>query len=197
MRVISGAAKGRQLRTVQGREIRPTADRVRESLFNILAPRVVEADFLDLFAGSGAVGIEALSRGARSCVFVELVTSHLAVVAANLKATGLIDKADLLRRDARAAVRDLARRGRRFHLIFIDPPYAQGLAAEALQAIAAEGLLGTGGWAICEHHRKDALPEQFPGSAIAGGLHKFRELVFGETVLSLYRESNPNGGQMG
>lgn len=188
MRVITGTAKGRPLATVKGREVRPTADRVKESLFNVLGPRVVDAEFLDLFAGSGAVGIEALSRGARRTVFVDLATQHLKVVEQNLAATGLGAGAELLRRDARAAVADLGRRGRRFDLIFVDPPYGQGLVDEALEAIAAHGLLSDGGWVICEHHKKDAVPT---AAGEAGGLTKFRELFFGEIIISLYEQTVP------
>lgn len=189
MRVITGSAKGRPLKTVKGRDIRPTADRVKESLFNVIGPRVAEAYFLDLFAGSGAVGIEALSRGASGCVFVELMTPHLKVVEENLAQTGLRDRAELLRRDARAALVDLARRNRRFDLIFIDPPYGKDLIPPALELIAAHDLLAEEGWVICEYHHKDGVPES------AGGLTKFRELVFGETVLSIYRGTSPDGGR--
>lgn len=181
LRVITGSAKGKPLKTVKGRDIRPTADRVKESLFNVMSGRVVDADFLDLFAGSGNVGIEALSRGARSCVFVELMTPHLKVVEENLTATNLKDRAELLRRDARAAVGDLAHRQRRFDLIFVDPPYGQELVPACLELIDKHGILAEDGWVICEHHGKDPVPDS------AGGLTKFRELVFGETVLSLYR----------
>lgn len=197
MRVIAGTAKGRPLKSVPGREIRPTSDRVRESLFNVLTARVPGAAFLDLFAGSGAVGIEALSRGAASCVLVELVTSHLRIIEENLRTAGLSAGAEVIRRDARSAVHDLARRGRRFDLIFIDPPYGKGLVDEALQAIAAAGLLAPGGWIICEHHRKDLVPAVVPGVGAAGSSHKFRELIFGDTVLSFYEESLADGGQHG
>jgi 16S rRNA (guanine966-N2)-methyltransferase len=190
VRVITGTAKGKPLKTVKGRDIRPTADRVKESLFNVIAGRVVDADFLDLFAGSGSVGIEALSRGARSCTFVELMTPHLKVVEENLASTNLKDRAELLRRDARAALVDLGHRKKRFDLIFVDPPYGQDLVPAALTSIDQHGLLAADGWVICEHHRKDPVPDS------AGGLTKFRELVFGETVLSIYRGVAPeHGGQ--
>lgn len=195
MRVITGTAKGRPLKTVKGRDVRPTADRVKESLFNVLAGRVAGADFLDLFAGSGAVGIEALSRGARSCLFVELMTSHLKVVEENLAATGLNDRAEMLRRDARAGAADLGKRGRRFDLIFVDPPYGQDLVPQSLEAIAANRLLSDDGWVICEHHKKDSVPDTVPVPVVAGGLTKFRELVFGEIVLSLYMRTSDSDGR--
>jgi len=193
VRVITGSAKGRTLATVKGREVRPTADRVKESLFNVIGPRVDGADFLDMFAGSGAVGIEALSRGARSCTFVELMTPHLKVVEANLAATGLQAGAQLLRRDARAAAADLGQRGVVFDLIFVDPPYSQSLVPQSLEAIAHHRLLRPEGWVICEHHRKDPVPDHVDGPA--GGLTRFRELIFGETVLSLYRIAEPRTPQ--
>lgn len=194
MRVITGVAKGRPLKSVKGREIRPTADRVKESLFNVIGGRVADAEFLDLFAGSGAVGIEALSRGASRCVFVELMTPHLKVVTENLATTGLADRAELLRRDARAAVADLGHRGQRFDLIFVDPPYGQELVPAALTGIAEQGLLKPEGLVVCEHHRRDSVPDHVAGSA--GGLTKFRELVFGETVLSLYNGAAGPDGRM-
>lgn len=186
VRVITGKAKGRTLKTVKGREVRPTSDRVKETLFNVLAPRVVGARFLDMFAGSGAVGIEALSRGAASCTFVELQTAHFRVIEENLRSTGLLAGSDLIRRDARAALTDLGKRGRQYDLIFIDPPYNAGLIPPVLDGIAEHGLLSAGGWAVCEHHRKDPVPVTTKHPPEAGGLTKFRELVLGETVLSLY-----------
>jgi 16S rRNA (guanine(966)-N(2))-methyltransferase RsmD len=182
MRVITGSAKGRPLKTVKGREVRPTADRVKESLFSVLGARVVDARFLDLFAGSGNVGIEALSRGAASAVFVDLATAHLKVVEENLVYTGLMDQAELLRRDARAALPDLGKRGRTFDLIFVDPPYGQDLCPAALDGIVKTHVLAMGGWVICEHHGKDPMPDS------VGPLVRFREMSFGETAISLYRE---------
>lgn len=187
MRVISGSARGRTLKTVKSREVRPTSDRVKESLFNVLAPRVGDALFLDLFAGSGGVGIEALSRGARFCVFVDLSVAHLQMVTENLRVTGLSEQTELLRSDARAAVANLGKRGDQFDLIFVDPPYGVGLVSESLAEIALKGILATDGWVVCEHHKKDLVPDAVPGRPEAGGLLRFRELLFGDTILSLYR----------
>lgn len=187
MRVIAGTARGRTLKTVRGLAIRPTPDRVRESLFNVLQPVVSGCAFLDLFAGSGAVGIEALSRGAARAVFVEQAAAHLQVLAQNLATTGLAGRAELLRRDALQAVALLARRQETFDLVFLDPPYGQGLVPATLAALAEHGLVAPGGLVICEHHRKDLVPGQ------AGVLVRCREVVFGETVLSFYR-AQPAGG---
>lgn len=179
--MITGSAKGRSLKTVKGREVRPTADRVKESLFNVIGARVIDARFLDLFAGSGNVGIEALSRGAEAATFVDLQTAHLKVVEENLRYTNLMDKAELLRRDARAALQDLGKRGRVYDLIFVDPPYGQDLCPASLEGIAKAGVLAPDGWVLCEHHGKDPMP------AAVGDLARVRELTFGETVISLYR----------
>lgn len=196
MRVITGSAKGRPLKAIKGREIRPTSDRVKESLFSVLGARVAGASFLDLFAGSGGVGIEALSRGAASCLFVELITAHMRVLEENLTATGLRERAQILRRDARAAALDLGRRGLAFDLIFVDPPYGQNLVEAALEAIVSQRLLRPGGWVVCERDRRDPVPEAVPGAADAGGLLRFREITFGDTVLSFYQENaGPDGRQ--
>jgi 16S rRNA (guanine966-N2)-methyltransferase len=182
VRVITGSAKGRPLKTVKGREVRPTADRVKETLFSVIGARVVDARFLDLFAGSGNVGIEALSRGAAAAVFVDLQTDHLKVVEENLRYTELMDRAELLRRDARAALPDLGKRGRTFDLIFVDPPYGQDLCPAALEGIAKNGVLTKDGWVLCEHQGKDPMPE------MVGNLVRFRVLSMGQTAVSLYRE---------
>lgn len=184
MRVIAGSARGRPLKTVKGLAVRPTTDRVKESLFNVLQSRVPDSSFLDLFAGSGAVGIEALSRGARRAVFVDRAGAHLQVVADNLDRTGLSGQAELLRLDAVQALPVLARRGDRFDLVFLDPPYGQDLVPRTLAALAEQPLVEPGGLVVCEHHRKDPVP------ARAGTLVRFRELEFGETVLSFYSAEN-------
>jgi 16S rRNA (guanine966-N2)-methyltransferase len=196
VRVITGTAKGRPLKTVPGRDVRPTADRVKESIFNVIGPRVMESQFLDLFAGSGNIGVEALSRGASAVVFVELVTAHLAVIAENLTVTGLRERAHLLGREAISACAELGKQAQRFDLIFVDPPYGQELVPAALAAIARHDLLLADGWVICEHHRRDPMPDRITSAHSAGSLERFRELTFGETVLSLYREElAPNGRQ--
>ncbi len=184
MRVIAGAARGRPLKTVKGLAVRPTTDRVRESLFNVLQPLVAGSVFLDLFAGSGAVGIEALSRGADRAVFVEQAGTHLKIIADNLDKTGLRDRAELLRGDVLNMIPSLGVRGERFDLIFLDPPYGQDLVPRTLAVLAAAAVTVPGGVAVCEHHRKDPVPPS------AGLLLRFRELGFGETVLSFYRHGS-------
>ena len=141
MRVIAGSAKGLPLKTPKGMETRPTADRIKETLFNILAGFLPGASFLDLFAGSGGIGIEALSRGAREAVFVEVSPRACSCIRANLAFTGLEERACLLQMDALKGLRRLSSHGP-FSLIFMDPPYDQGMEKKVLEALRASALTG-------------------------------------------------------
>lgn len=138
MRVISGQAKGRKLYAVPGDRTRPISDRVKQALFDILAAEVIEARFLDLFAGTGSVGIEALSRGAERAVFVERSTAAVRVIRRNLEITQLSDRAEIVQRD----VFDLLARPnpwlKPFHLIYVAPPQYRGLWADTLEALDAQ-----------------------------------------------------------
>lgn len=177
MRVIAGLAKGRQLVAPAGMRVRPTAGRVRRTLMDILAPRIEGREWLDLFAGSGAVGIEALSRGARHVVFVESDPRALAALEANLQRTGLGEGAEVRRRDVTRALEELAREGRRFDVVFADPPYGRGLVDETVRGVATSGLLALGGLLVVQHGAREcpAQPE---------GWRLVRRVEFGETVLS-------------
>lgn len=177
MRVIAGAAKGHTLQTVDGLQTRPTTDRIKETLFNIIAFDLPECSFLDLCAGSGAIGIEALSRGAAEAVFVEADAACAAVIAANLAHTKLAERARLLQTDVLAALDRLAAEGRSFDLIYFDPPYAAGLYAPVLEKIAETGLLRADGRLIAEHSAKDAL-------TLPQGLCLLREKVYKTTILT-------------
>src|SRR5215469_12643770 len=123
MRVVAGKYRGRTLRTVRGHAVRPTSDRLRETLFNILSPEIVGARFLDLCAGSGAIGIEALSRGASHVTFVEKSRPACSVIRDNLASLS-IEGQSLVCRDTASAIKSLAIKGAQFDLIFFDPPYA-------------------------------------------------------------------------
>lgn len=180
MRVIAGEAKGRRLVAPKGLATRPTADRVREALFDILGPRVAGAEVLDLFAGSGAVGIEALSRRAARAVFVERDRAAVAALRQNLVRLGLEPRARVLVRDVEAALSELVRRGARFDLVFLDPPYAGDLAARILAVLGKGAPLAPGGLVIAQHRTKSALPE------IEGRLRRLRTRRFGETSLTFF-----------
>ena len=151
MRIITGSARGCRLKTPKGAEVtRPTADRVKESLFNILGSMVLERKVLDIFAGTGNLGIEALSRGAQSAVFVDKATAKL--IAENLQLTRLTEKATVRSGDVFAELARLAAVSPNFSLIFCDPPYHKGLWEEALRRLdQSNGLLAENGILVVEH----------------------------------------------
>ena len=136
MRVIAGKCRGLPLQSVPGKNTRPTTDRIKETLFNLIQLYVPDANVLDLFAGSGALGIEALSRGAAGCVFVDADRKACDVISANLRFTHLDDQSTVFRGQAANVLRQLEGSGQRFDLIFLDPPYRKDLEKEAL------GILG-------------------------------------------------------
>lgn len=165
-------------------ETRPTADRVKESIFNVLSSRVIGARVLDLFAGTGGLGIEALSRGADHAVFVEENPRVIPFIRENLAAAGFVDKTTVLRREATAAVTEFLRIGRRFDLAFADPPYEKGWVSRVLRALSAGSILASGGILAFEHTRREPAPER------AGPLVLSRQLTYGDTAVSLYQEDD-------
>ena len=151
MRVISGIAAHRKLVSPPGNEIRPTTDRIKETLFNILAPDIYGADFLDLFAGSGQIGIEALSRGASSCVFVDDGRTAIDCIKKNVEVLNEVDgKFEILRMSASSAISRLYTSGKRFDIIFMDPPYDKELEKEVLLAIDRYPVLKDDGFIVVE-----------------------------------------------
>lgn len=183
MRVIAGQLRGRRIDAPRGALVRPTYDRVRESVFDILGPRVEGARVLDLFAGSGALGIECLSRGAKSVTFVERDRGVLGVLTANIDTLGVSRSATVLHADA---VRLLAGAipGGPFDLVFVDPPYASGLAGVALALLASRADLAPGALVVAEHARGDAPGEDGPS------LTRVRSERYGSTEVSFFRTSD-------
>jgi 16S rRNA (guanine(966)-N(2))-methyltransferase RsmD len=180
MRVIAGEAKGRRLRTASGLGVRPTHDRVRVALFDILTPRMAGARFLDLYAGSGAVGIEALSRGAARAVFVERDGEALQALRANLETTGLAARAEVLGASVLGALERLTGRG--FTVAFADPPYGETADLGPLWAALGQGeLLAEGAVVVLQHHAKTPLPAE------GSGLARSDQRRFGETTLTFWR----------
>lgn len=140
MRVIAGTAKSLPLKTVAGQDTRPTTDRIKETLFNMLQEKIFDAYFLDLFSGSGAIGIEALSRGARYAVFVEKNKKALSCIRENLQFTKLEKKARIIGKDCLYALQSLEKEKKTFHIIFMDPPYHQGLERTLLEYLSTSSL---------------------------------------------------------
>lgn len=181
MRVIAGSARGRRLKSVPGTNTRPTTDRVKENLFNILGSAVNNAAFLDLFAGNGGVGIEALSRGARSAVFIDKSRTCTKMIRTNLEIVGFLDRAQVYTNDVLQALGILGRKGQQFDLIFLDPPYQSGLVDKALVQISSSNLLTPGGLVIAEYGKKEEIIQ------FALNLSRVREQQYGDTVLGFYR----------
>lgn len=180
MRVIAGTAKGTPLESPKDRAIRPTLDRVREALFSILTPGLDGAAFLDLFAGTGANGIEALSRGAQRCLFVDSSTASLALIRRNLEAARLADQADLERVELPGQLARLGSQGAPFDVIYADPPHTFAHYDALVEAIGREGLLAPEGVLVIEHGADTRFEEA------NGPLHRFREAAYGKTVLSFF-----------
>ena len=177
MRVITGSARGRRLRELEGLETRPTTDRVKESMFNILQFDIEGSRVLDLFAGTGQLGIEALSRGAAAAVFVEQRRDAAALVRDNLRLTGLADRARVVNGEALSY---LASAGERFDLVFLDPPYAAGLWKPVLEAVSRFDILSDHGIIICESPQDEALPEA------VGSCRVHRTYRYGRIRLTTY-----------
>ena len=186
MRVIAGKFRSRQLKSLKGMALRPTSDRLRETLFNVIADRVEGSRFLDVFAGTGAVGIEALSRGAREAVFIENHAPAARLIEKNLESLGLRAEARVLAVDAARGLERLAAEAaakrQDYDLAFLDPPYA---AAEdyrrVLSFLGTSPLLAEDSLVIAEHQRKLELPET------TGNLDRVRMLRQGDATLSFYR----------
>lgn len=175
MRVITGSARGRKLQTLDGQDVRPTTDRVKEGLFSIIQFDLPGANVLDLFAGSGQLGIEALSRGAKFCVFVDNARASHEVEKENLKTVGLFKQSRVVLSDAESF---LLGTKEIFDIVLLDPPYNKGLIPPALERL--EGKLSQDAVVLCEHELKEELPEQ------VGNLKKHREYKYGKIKVTTY-----------
>jgi 16S rRNA (guanine(966)-N(2))-methyltransferase RsmD len=173
------------LYAVKGQAVRPTADRVKEALFSILGSRFDLSDgvFMDLFAGSGGIGIEALSRGAAHVTFVEQHSGTCQVLRDNLTLCRFQERATVRCMPVDRALRAASDRGETYGGVFVDPPYGRGLAREGLEQLAALRLLPLGGWVMVEHHADDALAARY------GPLHLTLSRRYGKTCLALYQWS--------
>ena len=182
MRVIAGKYRSRPLRSLRGLQVRPTSDRVRETLFNVLAPQVADSVWLDLYAGTGAVGIEALSRGARTVYFVESSRSAAAIIRQNLRSLHIEEGYEVLEREVEPALRRLDSQAVSCDVCFLDPPYRMQQAyAEVLGFLSQSRLLTPTSIVVGEHDK------HFDPGAKFGALERYRELTQGDAVLSFYQ----------
>ncbi len=179
MKLTGGGSRGRRLLAGRSPGLRPSSARVREALFDILGARVGDAALLDLYAGTGSVGLEALSRGARRVVFVEIAARAVRLIVANLARTGLGDRADILHEEAGAALARLEATGARFDIVFVDPPYADGFPARSIAV--AERLIRPGGVLVIEHAARRPVPA---GSVTL--LRPGRTYRYGDSALALF-----------
>ncbi|MEK3887083.1 16S rRNA (guanine(966)-N(2))-methyltransferase RsmD [Bacillus sp. FSL K6-3431] len=180
MRVISGECKGRQLKAVPGNQTRPTTDKVKETLFNVIGPYFSGGLGLDLFAGSGGLGIEALSRGLDKVIFVDRDMKAIQTIKGNLSLCDLDQRSEVFRNDAERALKAIIKRELQFTYIFLDPPYHKQKLTLLLQMIENNNLLINEGAIICEHGADVRLPEDI------GGLKQVKKGDFGSIGLTIY-----------
>ncbi|MBO8155355.1 MAG: 16S rRNA (guanine(966)-N(2))-methyltransferase RsmD [Bacillaceae bacterium] len=182
MRIISGTLKGRQIKPVPNRLTRPTADKVKEAIFQIIGPFFNGGTVLDLFAGSGNLGIEAISRGAERSIFVDRHPKAVQIIHENIKALDIQDQTEVYKTDAFRAIKAASKRNLVFDYIFLDPPYEKISYTALFDAILDHQLIKSGSVIICEHTADEQLPESYHG------LEKFKSEVYGKTTgISLYR----------
>lgn len=181
MRIIHGSHRGRKLRDQEVEETRPMRAQVRAALFNIISARLPGSRFLDLFAGTGSVGIEALSRGAAQAVFVDLSREAVDLIRDNLKALELSERAIVYHQDAISALMQFGAEQQRFDLVFIGPPYGKGLAERTLAALAQTHLLNEDAMVITEIFKKETLQEAYDN------LQRSDIRRYGDNVLVFYR----------
>lgn len=179
MRIIAGSRKGRSLKLPRG-EVRPTADRVKETIFNVLGQWLPGERVLDLYAGAGSLGLEALSRGAVEATFVESSRAVMPTLAENVRALEFAKASTTVLEPVERALPKLARRERRYTLVFADPPYAARAGAPVLQALDSLGLVEPGGRVVIEHDRRETLPED------VGELSRVDERRFGDTQVTFF-----------
>ena len=182
MRISAGIYRGQRLQSPKGLRTRPTSDLLRQAIFNVVGPGIEGARVLDLFAGTGAVGLEALSRGAAETTFVERDRQALASLRANLDRLGLTGRARIIPDDALAAAAAFDRSGGRFDCVFLDPPYGNDLAHRCLETLAPGRILSENAVLVVQAFHKTTLPERM------GALRRTWQRRYGETRLSLYRK---------
>jgi len=181
MRVIAGIAKGRSLKSITGDNTRPTTDKVKEALFSILTPYLNEGLVLDLFAGTGGLGIEALSRGMSKAIFIDHNKNSIEAVVHNINHCNFADRAEVYRNDAQRALKVLKKREIRFDLIFIDPPYKQESYVKLIDYLGEHRMVNDKGVIVAEHDARLELPNSI------SSFFKIKHAVYGTIGLTIYQ----------
>lgn len=177
MRVTTGLARGRNLEAPQGLDTRPSSDMTKQAVFNIIQNYVEGAVFVDLFAGSGQMGIEALSRGAKTAIFTDTSNKAIEVIKANLKHCGLMEQARVAQMDAKSFLQGASQK---FDIVFLDPPYQKQMIDEVLPILVSK--MAESGIIICETERNEQLPEE------AGNFVRHKTYLYGKAKITVYRE---------
>ena len=183
MRIIGGIKGSQRIKSSKSRNLRPTMDRVRETVFNILGERIVDSRFLDLFAGTGSVGIEALSRGAKHVFFIEKDNKAAKILRENLNSLGFERVNRILIMDFTKAVKFMKNSCEEFDVIYVDAPYASGFSAVSLRLLSDFDILKQNGLILAEHFHKNKMEERF------GNLKLFRVKKIGDTCISFFKKA--------
>jgi 16S rRNA (guanine966-N2)-methyltransferase len=189
MRIIAGSSKGRPLKAVPGINTRPTTDKVKEAIFSSLGISFSQKWALDLFAGTGGLGIEAISRGIEKAIFIDRDPKAVAVIKENLKAAGFAERAEVYRNDADRAIKALAKRGIPFDLVFLDPPYRLRDWDRWLSGLTHGKLLSPEGMVVCEHDAFYAFPDP------PAPLSLWKDARYGDTHITFLRNGHPAEGE--
>lgn len=176
MRVITGTARGRRLETLEGLDVRPTIDRVKEAMFSAIHFEIEGSEVLDLFSGSGQLGIEAISRGAKSCTFVDASLASLKITRKNISTVGFESQAKVFQGDFKTFL-NTARS--KYHIVFLDPPYSKGIIPEALELL--QDKLFENAKIVCEHELEAELPE------LVGKIRMKKQYKYGKTKVTIYQ----------
>ncbi|MHA6484446.1 16S rRNA (guanine(966)-N(2))-methyltransferase RsmD [Paenibacillus sp. strain BS8-2] len=180
MRVISGVAKGRPLKAVPGNHTRPTTDKVKEAIFSMIGPYFDGGAALDLFAGTGGLGIEAWSRGMERVIFVDREKLSIDIIRLNIAAAGAEQASEIYRNDAERALKALAKRGLQFDLVFLDPPYKMTTMDTVMEELANKGMLSEDATIVVEHDAEVSYPEEMTS------FRQIRQAKYGDIAVSIY-----------
>ena len=188
MRVVGGTLRGRKLKTFKGSAIRPTTDRVREAVFNIIAPLMPLDRALDLYAGTGAMGIESLSRGAAQAFFVDSNPAAIDIIKKNIESLGLSKRAKVYKSEAKSFIETVTKKGEGFDLVFIDPPYGAGLLMKTLSLVAKKNngsILRPGGVIVAEASKRNPIDDK----AVPEGLELLDSKKYGDSSIYIFKRS--------